>query len=133
MKKLGFGFMRLPLTDSNEQTSVDTEQLNKMVDIFIQRGFTYFDTAYTYHELQSEAFLHESVVKRYPRESFTVATKMPTILLKKEEDMVRIFNEQLKKCGVDYFDYYLLHNLNIIVMKSPKSSTALNLFLKRKS
>lgn len=113
MKKLGFGFMRLPVIDPSMQTSVDTEQLNKMVDKFMERGFTYFDTAYMYHDFQSETFLRECVVKRHPRDSFTVATKMPTMFLKKEDDMERIFNEQIEKCGVDYFDYYMLHNLNV--------------------
>lgn len=113
MKKLGFGLMRLPLTDSEDQTSVDIEQLNKMADLFIEKGFTYFDTAYMYHEFKSEEFLRECIVKRYSRDSFTVADKMPTMFLKKHEDMENIFNEQLVKCGVKYFDYYLLHNLNV--------------------
>ncbi len=112
-KKLGFGFMRLPVTNPEDSTSVDMEQLNKMVDTFLERGFTYFDTAYMYHNFKSEIALREALVKRYPRDSFTVATKLPTMFLKKKEDQERIFNEQLEKCGVDYFDYYLLHNLGV--------------------
>ena len=112
-KKLGFGLMRLPLKDANNQESIDMEQLNKMVDTFIERGFTYFDTAYMYHSFKSEIALREALVKRHKRDTFTVATKMPTMFLKKEEDMERIFNEQLEKCGVEYFDYYLLHNLGV--------------------
>lgn len=112
MKKLGFGFMRLPLIDAENQKNVDKEQLCKMVDTFLERGFTYFDTAYMYHDFNSENVLREVLVKRHPRDSFTVATKLPTMFLKEREDMERIFNEQLKKCGVEYFDYYLLHNLN---------------------
>jgi len=112
-KKLGFGFMRLPLKDSNDQSSVDMETLNKMVDTFMERGFTYFDTAYMYHAFKSEIAIRESLVKRYKRDSFTLATKLPTMFLKAKEDLERIFNEQLEKCGVDYFDYYLLHNLGI--------------------
>lgn len=114
MKKLGFGFMRLPLKDGNDQTTVDTEQLNQMVDAFLERGFTYFDTAYMYHAFKSEIALREALVKRHRRDSFTVATKLPTMFLKEEGDQERIFDEQLEKCGVEYFDYYLLHNLGVI-------------------
>jgi predicted aldo/keto reductase-like oxidoreductase len=124
--------MRLPVIDSNVQTSVDTEQLNKMVDTFMERGFTYFDTAYMYHDFQSEIFLRESVVKRHPRESFTVATKMPTMFLKKEEDMERIFNEQLEKCGVDYFDYYLLHNLTVYNYEIAQNLHSFDFILEKK-
>src|SRR5665647_390717 len=112
-KKLGFGFMRLPVKDQEDPTSIDMEILNQMVDTFLERGFTYFDTAYMYHNFKSEIALREALVKRHPRDSFTVATKMPTMFLKIKEDQERIFNEQLEKCGVDYFDYYLLHNLGV--------------------
>jgi len=112
-KKLGFGFMRLPLKDQNDQESIDLDTLNQMVDTFLERGFTYFDTAYMYHMFKSEIALRESLVKRHKRDSFTVATKLPTMFLKTQEDQERIFNEQLEKCGVDYFDYYLLHNLGV--------------------
>lgn len=110
-KKLGFGFMRLPLKDKEDSTSIDTNTLNNMVDTFLENGFTYFDTAYMYHMNMSEIALREALVKRHPRDSFTVATKLPTMMLKSKADNERIFNEQLEKCGVDYFDYYLLHNL----------------------
>lgn len=111
MKKLGFGFMRLPVKDQNDPASIDMELLNSMVDTFLERGFTYFDTAYMYHMGKSETAMREALVKRHKRESFTVATKMPTMFLKSSDDHERIFSEQLAKCGVDYFDYYLLHNL----------------------
>lgn len=114
IKKLGFGLMRLPLLDENDKKSVDMEQVRFMVDEFISRGFTYFDTAYMYHEFTSEIVAREALVKRYPRESFTLTSKMPTMFLEKAEDMDRIFSEQLEKCGVEYFDYYLLHNLNVL-------------------
>jgi uncharacterized protein len=113
MKKLGFGFMRLPLKDSNDSKSIDFEQVNHMVDAFLEKGFTYFDTAYMYHMGMSEAAIRESLVNRHNRDSFTLATKMPTMFLKTKEDQEQIFNEQLSKCGVDYFDYYLIHNLGI--------------------
>lgn len=110
MKKLGFGFMRLPV---NEGGSIDMDTLNQMVDTFLERGFTYFDTAYMYHMGKSEIAIREALVKRHKRDSFTVATKLPTMYLKTVEDQERIFNEQLEKCGVEYFDYYLLHNLGV--------------------
>ncbi|MFP3041760.1 aldo/keto reductase [Treponema primitia] len=111
MKKLGFGCMRLPLLDEGDQTRVDMEQTKKMVDTFLERGFTYFDTAWMYHDFQSEIVIREALVKRYLRDSFQLATKLPTFSLEKEGDAERIFNEQLQKCGVEYFDYYLLHAL----------------------
>lgn len=112
-KKLGFGFMRLPLKNQDDPTSIDLDLVNQMVDIFLARGFTYFDTAYMYHMNQSELAIREALVKRHARDSFTVATKLPMMFLKSREDQERIFNEQLEKCGVDYFDYYLLHNLGV--------------------
>ena len=112
MRKLGFGLMRLPLTDPNDQASIDIEKFKAMADRFIEQGFTYFDTAYPYHGGKSEVALREVVVKRYPREAFTVTSKMPVWAIKEEGDLERIFNEQLEKCGVDYFDYYWLHALN---------------------
>ncbi len=113
MKKLGFGFMRLPLKDKNDPASISLDDVKQMVDTFLERGFTYFDTAYMYHSFQSEIAVREALVKRNPRESFTLTTKMPVVFLKTKEDMERIFNEQLEKCGVEYFDYYLLHNLGV--------------------
>ena len=112
-KKLGFGFMRLPLTNKEDQNSIDYEMLSQMVDTFLERGFTYFDTAYMYHNFKSEIALREVLVKRHDRASFTIATKMPTMFLRQKEDMERIFSEQLEKCGVEYFDYYMLHNLGV--------------------
>lgn len=112
MKKLGFGCMRLPLLDPEDTTSIDLEQFSKMVDTFIENGFTYFDTAYPYHQKQSELFVKKALVERYPRTSFTLADKLPVPFMKCKEDAQSIFEEQLSKCGVSYFDYYLLHALN---------------------
>lgn len=111
-KKLGFGLMRLPLLDGNDPTSIDKEQVCKMVDTFLERGFTYFDTAYMYHNGVSESAVKDVLTSRHPRESYTLATKMPTMFLKTEDQLEQIFNEQCGKCGVDYFDYYLIHCLN---------------------
>ena len=112
MRKLGFGLMRLPLVNPDDQTSIDIKKFKAMVDVYMERGFTYFDTAYPYHGGASETALREAVVKRYPREAFTVTSKMPVWAIKEEADLERIFNEQLEKCGVEYFDYYWLHALN---------------------
>ena len=79
--KLGFGFMRLPLKDPNDQTSIDYNLLNTMVDKFMERGFTYFDTAWMYMGYESEIAIRKSVVERYPRHRYTVASKMPIIIL----------------------------------------------------
>ena len=113
MDKLGFGMMRLPLTNPDDPRSVDHEQVCQMVDTFLSHGFTYFDTAYMYHKYQSEIVVREALVKRHPRQSFLLASKLPSMQLKQEGDQERIFAEQLVKCGVDYFDYYLVHNLTV--------------------
>jgi hypothetical protein len=112
-KKLGFGFMRLPVKSQDDPSNIHMDTLNKMVDTFLERGFNYFDTAYMYHMGKSEIAIREALVKRHKRDSFTVATKLPVMFLKTKEDQERIFNEQLEKCGLDYFDYYLLHNLGV--------------------
>ena len=112
MKNMGFGMMRLPLLDENDLSSVDQEQINKMADIFMEHGFTYFDTAYPYHEGMSEVAFRKAVVERYPRDSFVVADKMPTFAITEESQVEPIFKEQLERCGVDYFDYYMMHNVS---------------------
>ena len=131
-KRLGFGFMRLPIKNQEDPTSIDFEQVKKMVDTFIDKGFTYFDTAYMYHNFKSEEAIKECVVKRHDRNSFTIATKMPIMFLKKEDDLERIFNEQLQKTGVDYFDYYLLHNLNVNHYELAKKFDAFSFIAKKK-
>lgn len=110
-KKLGFGLMRLPLLDANDATSIDIEQTKQMVDTFLERGFTYFDTAWMYCGFQSERAIKEALVDRYPRDSYTLATKLHADFVNSMEDRDRVFQEQLEKTGVDYFDYYLLHDL----------------------
>lgn len=112
MNKFGFGMMRLPQLDENDPTKVDIEQVKEMVDVYIENGGKYFDTAYPYHNGVSETVLKEAVVDRYPREDIIIATKLPIFSVTKEEDMEKFFNEQLEKCGVEYFDYYLIHNIN---------------------
>ncbi len=107
MPKLGFGLMRLPENDG----VIDHEQVCRMVDEYLKTGMNYFDTAYVYHGGKSEVAAREALVKRYPRDSFMLATKLPAWEIKKAEDVDRIFNEQLERAGVDYFDFYLLHSI----------------------
>lgn len=111
MKNFGFGLMRLPLLDQKDVTAIDEQQLCRMVDRFLEQGFTYFDTAYFYHQNTSELAVKKTLVERHPRESYLLADKMPTFLVERPEDYQKYFEEQLKRCGVDYFDYYLLHTL----------------------
>ncbi len=112
-RNLGFGMMRLPVKNGNP-TDFDYDQLFKMVDTFLAAGFTYFDTSYVYHNGKSEEATRRAVVERHPRDSFTVATKFPTFDLKKEEEIEPIFAQQLENLGVDYIDYYLLHNFQTV-------------------
>lgn len=111
-KKLGFGLMRLPRLDENDAGSIDIEQTKLMVDAFIERGFTYFDTAWMYCKFKSENAAKEALVDRYPRDSYTLATKLHYAYIETKEDRDKVFNEQLKKTGVEYFDYYLIHDTN---------------------
>ena len=112
MKKLGFGLMRLPLLDANDPVSFDEAQICRMADAFLAAGFTYFDTAYVYHNGKSEEMFRKAVAERYPREAFFLADKLPTFCLKEPADVPRIFQEQLDRTGVTYFDNYLLHCLD---------------------
>lgn len=111
-RELGFGMMRLPLTDPDNAALIDMPAVEKMVDRFLGAGFTYFDTAFPYHQGRSETAVRETLTQRYPREAYQLATKLPTFELETEEGMKRIFDEQFAKCGVDYFDRYLIHNIN---------------------
>ena len=112
-KKLGFGLMRLPSLDPNDPSKIDLEQTKQMVDTFLERGFTYFDTAWMYCGFQSENATKEVLVDRHPRNSFTLATKLHAGYIKTKEDRDRIFNEQRKKTGATFFDYYLLHDVGV--------------------
>jgi len=111
-KKLGFGLMRLPLNNPSNPADVDVEQVKKMVDMFIENGFTYFDTAWMYNGFASEKAVKPALVERYPRESFTLATKLNAGFFNTLEGRDEIFNAQLEKTGAGYFDYYLLHGVD---------------------
>ena len=112
MVQLGFGMMRLPLLDENDQTSIDVEHVKKMVDTYMESGFNYFDTAFVYHEGVGESTFKKTVVERYPRDSFKIATKLPLFVITEESQLEPIFAQQLENCGVDYIDYFMLHNVS---------------------
>ena len=104
-KNFGFGCMRLPTVNDD----IDYSLFSQMADAFIKAGFNYFDTAHGYHGGKSEIALRECLVKRHPRESFELCNKLSTNFFEKEEEIDPFFENQLDWCGVDYFDYYLLH------------------------
>ena len=96
MKKLGFGLMRMPVLDKSNPADVDIEQVKKMVDLFIEKGFTYFDTALMYNGSASEGVAKIALVDRYPRDSFTLATKLHAGFFNSLEDRDKIFQAQLE-------------------------------------
>ncbi len=104
-KNFGFGCMRLPMNGSE----VDVEQTKQMVDAFLDNGFNYFDTAHGYLNGKSETALRECLTSRYPRESYILTDKLTNVFFNKREDIRPFFESQLKACGVDYFDIYLMH------------------------
>ena len=104
-KKLGFGFMRLP----QKNGKIDNKRVCEMVDYFMENGFTYFDTAHGYHDGASEIALKECLTSRYPRKAYTITNKLTTPYFKDEAAIRPFFEQQLEWCGVDYFDYYLMH------------------------
>ncbi|EKQ58106.1 MULTISPECIES: aldo/keto reductase [unclassified Clostridium] len=132
-KKLGFGCMRLPLLSKEDQTSFDYELIHKLFDTYLEKGFTYFDTAYTYHGYHCEEAIRKALVERHPRDSFQLATKLPLRDFKDSEDMECIFNEQLTNCGVDFFDYYLLHNMGSNVYEKCCEYGAFDFVVKKKA
>ena len=104
-KKLGFGCMRLPMKGGE----VDYDEFNKMIDYYMENGFNYFDTAHGYIGGLSEKAIGDCLTPRYKREEYELTDKLTGNYFNKEEDIVPFFNEQLRICGVDYFDYYLMH------------------------
>ncbi len=108
MNKLGFGFLRLPMKNGH----VDLEKVNELVDCFMENGGNYFDTCYTYLNGESEAAVRECVVKRKARSSFQLAEKLPGYMCRSYEDCQKYFDQEQVRCGVDYFDVFMLHWLN---------------------
>lgn len=115
--KFGFGCMRLPLTDENDPTSVNQELFNEMVDKYMEKGFNYFDTSYAYHGGVSETAIRKAVVERYPRESYQICDKLPTWALTSKEDNDKFVDEMLERLGIDYFDVFFVHNINVPWLK----------------
>jgi len=107
---LGFGTMRLPRISEDKQ-NIDAKTAQKMTDDAIKNGINYFDTAYPYHNGESETFIG-AALEKHDRNCFNLATKMPIWLVRSKNDAEKIFEEQLKRCRVDYFDFYLIHNIN---------------------
>lgn len=123
VSKLGFGLMRLPKLYEGKE-DIDFKEAEKLVDLAYQNGVNYFDTAYVYHGGESEIFAGK-ILNKYPRESYNLATKLPGWAIKNDGKTVdELFNEQLEKCDVEYFDFYLLHSLNRDIWQTFKSVNA---------
>ena len=131
--QFGYGCMRLPLLNADDPASFDYPLIEKLFDTYMEQGFTYFDTAYTYHGYHCEEAVKKALVERHPRDSFELATKLPLRDFKDAEDMERIFNEQLEHCGVEYFDYYLLHNMGTNVYDKCRKYDAFGFAAKKKA
>ena len=112
IKKLGFGLMRLPTHTDEISPDIDLDAVAKLVDQFLSSGFVYFDTGYPYHGGASEKAVGEVISGHYPRESFKLATKMPAMFINETSQYQKIFDEQLARTRLEYFDFYLLHGLS---------------------
>ena len=126
---LGMGCMRLPLVEGTEE--IDFAKTEEMIDLAYKSGINYFDTAYPYHMGKSETVIGQ-ILAKYPRESFYLADKMPIWNCKSKEDVVRIFNEQLEKCKVEYFDFYLCHAMNLERIQEYLNYDAFNFLIEMK-
>ena len=111
IKKLGFGFMRLPVFPGKPESDIDYEQVKKMVDLYIERGFTYFDTAFGYHGGNSEVAIRKAVSERFPRDKFQVTTKIPLWDALSFDEMSRRTQTSLDRTGLDFFNLYYLHGV----------------------
>ena len=129
----GFGCMRLPLFHPDDPVSFDYDKIEALFDAFLAQGFTYFDTAYTYHGYHGEEAVRKALVERYPRHRFRLATKLPLRDLKGKEDLERIFSEQLQNCGVTFFDCYLLHNMGTNVYEKCRQLEVFDFAVRKKA
>lgn len=107
-KHLGFGMMRLPMKGEE----MDTDRISEMVDAFIAGGFNYFDTAHGYHKGMSETAIKASLTSRHDRSEYLLTNKLTDAFFNTEEEIRPLFESQLEACGVDYFDFYLLHSVH---------------------
>ena len=119
-KNFGFGCMRLPMNGDQ----VDIAETTRMVDEFLAQGFNYFDTAHGYIGGKSELALKECLTSRYPREAYSLTDKLTDSYFKTETDIRPFFESQLEACGVDYFDFYLMHSQNADNFKKFKACRA---------
>ena len=117
---LGFGMMRLPMKDG----SIDNDLVSAMADRFIERGFNYFDTAHGYHDGKSEIAVRECLTSRHDRSEYLLTDKLTDEYFKSEEDIRPFFRSQLEACGVEYFDFYLMHAQNGTVFEQFKKCRA---------
>lgn len=132
-KKLGFGLMRLPLTDASDMTKIDYEAFCAMADRYMEAGFNYFDTAAPYHGGQhSELAFRECVAKRYPRDAYTITDKLSFFMVSEKDKLEDFFEGQLQRCGVEYFDYYLLHAMNKNYLEIAENIDAFDFVQKKK-
>ena len=111
IKKLGFGFMRLPTLPGKPESDIDIEQVKKMVDLYMGRGFTYYDTAFGYHGGQSEVAIRLAVAERFDRDKFQVTTKLPVREKLTQDDLKKMTQTSLDRAGLEYFDLYFLHGI----------------------
>ena len=116
--------MRLPVING-DYANIDISRFEKMADEFLAKGFTYFDTAYVYHGGKSEEAVKHAVVERYPRDKFTITTKMPMFIVNTANDLERIFNEQLNRLGVDYIDMQRCKNWTLSGLSQKRKSKVL--------
>jgi len=128
-RNFGFGCMRLPM----KENAVDTAELNRMVDFFLESGFNYFDTARGYLGGKSETALRDCLTSRYPRDRYVLTDKLTTTFFEKESDIRPFFQSQLDACGVDYFDFYLMHAQNADVFAKFKRCRAYETALELKA
>ena len=126
----GFGCMRLPMLDPE---TIDIEQMKQMVDEFLSAGFNYFDTAHPYHNKKSEPAVREALTSRYPRERFLLADKMSSSFFDSEESVREQFLKQLAICGVEYFDFFLMHALSAENYEKYKRCNVYNVLKQLKS
>lgn len=128
-KNFGFGFMRLPMVGEE----VDIPQTKEMVDLFLQNGFNYFDTAHGYIDGKSELAIRECLSSRYPRESFILTNKLSGNYFASQEEIRPLFQKQLEACGVEYFDFYLMHAMSAKGFASYKALHAFETALELKA
>lgn len=125
--------MRLPLLDPNKQSSIDLEETKRMVDHFIAEGFTYFDTAWMYCGFRSEKAVKEVLTTRYPRNAYTLTTKLHSAFINSKDDRDKIFDTQRENTGVEYFDYYLLHDIGYDSYKKYTELDCFNWIMEKKA